>query len=510
MQRTFLQALTRPVVVITQIRQAVCRLHPLKVIAKTANAAINSKFKSRAKNKHGSYLAKKSMKIRLNSSTFIRSAEDYCYIANIDNGKQITYNQDCSDFLSSLTYEDKTVNDILSELMSIYKDCDYDTLYSDYIEFIQILVDEGFVVFDDTTRGDTNKGEVKTLEQKIPQISDLTIELTSRCNENCIHCYLPKEKRVHGMYMNEKSVKDVIDQFAGMGGETITFTGGEVFVYPNLVRIINYANSKGLKVALYSNLIALSDKLLKDIANCDIYDVQVSLYGVDPEYHDSITQVAGSCIRTKNAIIKLVEAGLPVRIACPILRENRNGVWDVIKFCRTNKLQFDLELGINPRIDGSFDNLEHRLDIEEIEAFFIDLAKLDPEYAKKFLMKHKNCYDENFDFVEYLNQPLCPAGFSGLYITSTGDITVCPNMQGLTFGNISSVKLEDVWKGNNILRKFRCTTESSFKDCLNCEDSDYCIRCYARNLSECGNIFKFPDYNCKMARIAKNVLKNLK
>ena len=63
-----------------------------------------------------------------------------------------------------------------------------------------------------------------------PLISNIQFELTSKCNERCIHCYIPNEKKNNGINMPTVKVKNIIDQLAEMGGLHVTFSGGEAFM----------------------------------------------------------------------------------------------------------------------------------------------------------------------------------------------------------------------------------------------------------------------------------------
>ena len=54
--------------------------------------------------------------------------------------------------------------------------------------------------------------------QRKPRLNAIQFELTSRCNERCIHCYIPNGKKKHGFDMPTEKVKSIIDEFAEMGG----------------------------------------------------------------------------------------------------------------------------------------------------------------------------------------------------------------------------------------------------------------------------------------------------
>lgn len=93
--------------------------------------------------------------------------------------------------------------------------------------------------------------------QGAPQISGIQFELTSRCNERCIHCYIPNSKKDHGFDMPTAKVKSVLDEFAELGGLHVTLSGGEAFMHKDILDIVRYCREKDLKISILSNLISL-------------------------------------------------------------------------------------------------------------------------------------------------------------------------------------------------------------------------------------------------------------
>ena len=57
------------------------------------------------------------------------------------------------------------------------------------------------------------------------------LDITYRCNERCVHCYLDHDD--HGE-MTTAEIKGVLDQLAEAGVFFLTFSGGEVFLRRDL------------------------------------------------------------------------------------------------------------------------------------------------------------------------------------------------------------------------------------------------------------------------------------
>ena len=71
-----------------------------------------------------------------------------------------------------------------------------------------------------------------------PRITVIQFELTSKCNERCIHCYIPNGKKDTGINMPVSKVKSILDEFAAMNGLAVTLSGGEALMHNGLADIL--------------------------------------------------------------------------------------------------------------------------------------------------------------------------------------------------------------------------------------------------------------------------------
>lgn len=447
----------------------------------------------------------------LTKYSYVRCIGGLGFIANQSNGKQLVYDENGADWLSLLSRQPMSINSLLQHLIHKYSDLDIKEFTKDILYFLQTLKDEGFVLLEKSLKELEQKDcEDITLQMVVPPIKDLTIEITTRCNERCVHCYLPNKLKDSGLTMEISKIKSLVDEYSLMGGTSVTLTGGEALLHNDLIELMRYIYSRNLKIAIYSNLIALTDTQIDVMREVNVSDIQVSLYGVTPSVHDRITGVKGSCNRSKCSIEKLAKACIPIRIACPVMKENKNDIIKVLEYGKKLHISVELELNITPREDKSCDNLVHRLTINEMESMLKQLMEYDHDYTRNLLLRHKNIYDDNFNLAEYLNYPVCTAGHHGLYITADGKVTTCPNLQGVIMGHIETESLNDIWENSKIINKLRTTTESSFRKCISCEASDYCFRCFALNYTETGDYLTHPEYACEVAFLAKNIVENYK
>ena len=211
------------------------------------------------------------MLIRQSKNSFIRTTKRYGYIINQLTRQDRSYNESGADWLREITREPRDTETIINSLARLYEDVDINILRKDFLEFVESLAENGFVVTGNTAQEldekdasftysvdlpktmkedfyqETNEVVIENTRdffleenQARPMISNLQFELSSRCNERCIHCYIPNDKKNHGFDMPTSKVKSILEEFADMGGIHVTLSGGEAFLHKDIVVIAVY------------------------------------------------------------------------------------------------------------------------------------------------------------------------------------------------------------------------------------------------------------------------------
>jgi len=479
------------------------------------------------------------MLVRQAKNAFIRCFGESGYIVNQITRWDRSYNETGTDYLRTLSREAKPIETIVrEELLPQYKDVDYQTLHDDYMAFVHDLENADFVITGESSEEIDAKepdfsyrnGNMRTQRrdytqeteqevplttydynlirgQKKPILTGIEFELTSRCSERCIHCYIPNAKKDSGGDLPVDKVKSILDEFAEMGGLAATFSGGEAFLYKDLLSVAAYARSKDLQVTILTNAINLRDEQIPVLKELNLSMVQVSLYSLDPEIHDMITKVKGSCEKSKAAIEKMVAADIPVQISCPAMKANYKGFKDVLKYAQSLGIKANTDYIIMAQADFNTANLANRLTPEECEQLFRDIIESNSNYreALKAEKPRSDYLLANKDF--FGEQPLCGVGLNTCCVTSNGDVYPCPGWQGFVLGNLHKQTLKEIWADSDILRQLRSLKKKTFPKCLECEAMDYCSVCVGRNYNESnGDMYKISQHDCDVAFTLKRVV----
>lgn len=478
------------------------------------------------------------MYIRQSKNSFIRTTENYGYITNQLTRMDRCYNDTGADWLKEISREPQNIDDIIQRLLQQYEGIDYDTLKTDFMEFAHSLADARFVVIGETieslnnddldftynidnpktlvtdyTQQTTEKINENTQDffleeiQGRPLISALQFELSSRCNERCIHCYIPNGKKNKGFDMPLAKVKSILDEFAELGGINVTLSGGEAFLHKDLIEICRYCREKDLKISILSNLIALKDEDIKALKEVNLSLIQTSLYSMTPEIHDFITKVKGSFEKTINAIEKLVAADIPVQISCPLMKANKEGYDKVLKYAQSLKVKAQTDYIMMAQSDLNTENLANRLSLEETEKVIRTIIETDIDYNEKTLKQTSISEEMEFDLERFMKQPVCGVGYDNCCITANGDVYPCAGWQDYVLGNVYKQSLQEIWENSERIKELRKVTQASFPQCLKCEARDYCARCLVRNYNESGgDMFAINEHFCQVAHLNKRLV----
>lgn len=434
-------------------------------------------------------------------------------------------------FLSALRQKAQHIDSIIENITKRFENIDTKILYKDAIEFYSMLEQDGFIVSGETLsecdkkdskflykmlksgfktnnchpKTKSNKKTQDFLDQYFngePQLTNLHMEITSKCNERCVHCYIPNDKKVSqietGLFYN------ILKQCREMNLLHLTISGGEPMLHKNFINFLKKCNEYNLSVNILSNLTLLNKEIIEEMKMNGLLGVQVSLYSMTPQIHDSITQLEGSFELTKNAILKLKENDVPLQISCPIMKQNKNSYTDVLNWAKTHNIHVGCDYVLIGKCDHTTQNLKSRLSISDIKKVIENKIKEEPEYLDRI----KSDSEEKKQNTP--NDIVCSICHSSICIGDNGNVYPCAGWQSYVVGNANQTYLREIWNNSPKIRYLRGLRKKDFPKCIHCLDKDYCTMCMVRNANEhpFGDPLVVNDFFCKIARLNKEMVEN--
>lgn len=151
-------------------------------------------------------------------------------------------------------------------------------------------------------------------------ISFAWIEVTTRCNLKCKHCY---EEASCNNYIEMKieNFSMVINQLFDIGVKRIQLIGGEpLIIGDKFETMIEMAYNKFEQIEVFTNGTMIDQHWIEVFRKYNI-KIALSVYSYDKNEHDKVTGYPGSCEKTNNAIRMLKNAGISYRV-CNVLMKD--------------------------------------------------------------------------------------------------------------------------------------------------------------------------------------------
>ena len=286
------------------------------------------------------------------------------------------------------------------------------------------------------------------------------LELTSKCNLRCLHCYAKGEinNNLNNSDLDTKFWEKIIKEGSYLNCHKMQFIGGEPFLRKDLFNLADYAKENGYEfIEVFTNGTLLSREKIKTIKNLGL-NIAISIYSYCQETHESITRVKNSFKNVLKNLEILKEEDVPTRVAVIIMKQNQGTI--------TRTLNFLKRLGIASRPDvvrPTGDN---------------DFQSIMPcmEVLKKWcFVKEPNFSTSYEDF--YYNQNWNSCWVGKIAITSNGNVIPCIFARNHVVGKLSdSISLTEVIK-NKDLQYFWKITKDDVEVCKDCEYRYVCRDC---------------------------------
>lgn len=336
----------------------------------------------------------------------------------------------------------------------------------------------------------------RVLAERIP--IDGTIELTHRCNLNCIHCYcnLPANNRkVQEKELTTKEVFRILDEIAEEGCLWFLITGGEPLLRKDFKEIYAYAKKKGMLITLFTNGTLITEQIADFLRDYPPFLVEITIYGASKKTYEKITRVPRSFSRCLRGIDLLLERKIQLKLRTVPMRMNYAEFRAMKSFSESCGLEFHFDSCINPRLDGSLSPCNVRLSPEEV-------VKLDLEDERRVLEFKKSYQEfETSSTTNFLYN--CSGGVDTFSINPYGHLQICL-MVTKPFFNLREGSFHHGWK-KFIPEEIRSLPKKGQSQCDGCRNRPLCAHCPAWAELETGNPEAPIEYLCKIASLRKEV-----
>lgn len=319
----------------------------------------------------------------------------------------------------------------------------------------------------------------------------LQIEVSRRCNLNCVHCMLCGDTEF-GCEMGLRDYENLVPQLHEAGIFNLFLTGGEFFTHPEIEGILELLLGSDFWLSLQTNGTLLEKKHIGLFSRYPrkIRSVALSLYGSTPEAHEAVTRTPGSFEKTLRAMDMLLEAGHRVEVITLLMTINHNEYDGIKALCEKKGVKHQFNSVLVPRRDGDTEPLAYRLPEE--------LLKKLPRPWETFTENYWKSDPEEFAPDRSL-ESWCTMGRTTAYIDSRGNVLPCSIMD-TPAGSVIETPFTEIWESSPVFNKIRGLKIGDF-ECSGCSHFPTCKPCPGLSFFEHGDFFAAPKEICRIVEI---------
>lgn len=319
------------------------------------------------------------------------------------------------------------------------------------------------------------------------------LELTSRCNLKCVHCYLgeqEEQRQRRGDEMTTARVKEVIDDIVRSGCLYLVITGGDPMVRRDFPEVYRYAKQAGLFVTVFCDGVLVDDSMVELFKKYPPFGVDISLYGATAQTYEAVTRVRGSFARCLAGIGRLKDNGIPFSLKTVILSLNKHEVPAMARMAKDLDVKFRTDSAVFPCLPNQ-DQTPLQLRVPPAEAVEVELA--DPATLKRWV-DYTDRHRGN-EGSEYLYN--CGAGVTNFYVDPFGFASPCLMTTQYRY-SLEQRSFASLWAKELVQLRSRKPRDGF--GCNACEMQSACGGCPAFNYQENGAEDVKSEYVCETTR----------
>jgi AdoMet-dependent heme synthase len=342
-------------------------------------------------------------------------------------------------------------------------------------------------------------------------------ETTRSCDLACKHCRAEAVTSRHPLELTTTEAKRMMDDVRRFGRPLFVLTGGDPLKRPDVVELVEYGSSIGLRMAMTpSGTPLMTESVLRDLRQAGLSRLAISLDGSTAVIHDEFRGVSGSYDWTIDMLRTAREVGLTTQVNTTVSRHNLDDfdalcelmvglgitLWSVFFLVPTGRAKPD-----DVASAEAFERVFNRMyDLSKTAPFDIKSTAA-PQY-RRVILQRQVAERRAGGRTEAPSPMTAGVGFSladgvgrskgvndgdgFLFISHVG--AICPSgFLPIAAGNVRSSDLVDVYRSAPLFRSLRDRSRLKGK-CGVCEYRDVCGGSRARAFAVTGDMLESEPF----------------
>ncbi len=287
-------------------------------------------------------------------------------------------------------------------------------------------------------------------------------EIEPGCNENCIHCYGLFGRPINEQSLDYNTWQRIVRETYEVGCRSAQGIGGEPLMYrgenrEDVLDLMEYAKAIGFEeLEVFTNGTLLTLQKAVRMAALGL-TAAVSVYSVNAQVHDEITQVPGSFNLTMKGISLLLEAGVQVRVGFIVMKQNEQTVDETLDFFEQLGLKGRGPDVVRPTGGGQDDDLMPDMAVQKRFGLL-----LEPPKGQVGLSKYRR------------NRAFNPCLAGKIAVTAEGLVLPCIFSREIILGDVHNNTISEIVENSETQRVWTITKD----EVMVCGDCEYRYGCH--------------------------------
>jgi len=344
-----------------------------------------------------------------------------------------------------------------------------------------------------------------------PLLGRLDIELTERCNNNCVHCCINlsrDDSEAKKKELSTDEIKEILKEAVSLGCLSVRFTGGEPLLREDFEELYIFARKSGLKVLVFTNATLITPQLAGLFSRIPpLEKIEVTVYGMKKSSYEAATRTPHSFEAFWRGVSLLLERKIPFVVKGALLPSNKNEIEEFESWAASipwmdRPPSYSMFFDLRCRRDGKKNDLIRKIRLSAEEGLKI-LNRREDNYIKQ--MKE---FCSNFMRPPGEKIFSCGAGCGGGCVDAYGYFQPCMMLRHpdcvyeLKNGSLKDA-LEDFFPK---MREIKAKNPDYLNRCAKCFLKGLCEQCPAKSWEEHGTLDTPVEYLCEVAHVQARFL----
>lgn len=300
---------------------------------------------------------------------------------------------------------------------------------------------------------------------------------TNACNMYCDHCYRDAGCKAEEE-LSTAEAKTLLEQIARAGFRIMIFSGGEPLMRPDIVELVAYAASLGLRPVFGTNGTLITLEMAQKLKAAGAMGMGISLDSMDREKHNRFRKFPGAWEGAVQGMRNCRAAGLPFQIHTTVMEWNNHELEALTDFAVAEGAVAHHFFFLVPT--GRAKTIE--AESLRAEAYEETLTRIMKKQQEVDIELKPTCAPQFLRIAAQMGMKTrfrrgCLAGTAYCIISPKGKVQPCAYLN-MELGDVRRTPFDEIWKNSEVLNRLRTLEYSG--GCGSCEYKRACGGCRAR------------------------------